>query len=254
MEDKEQFLSSIQDLIQIAKTQDNQLHIDEIKSYFHDMLEESKLQFVYSYLTGQQIQVVGYDSQPTESSIEEIEVNPQEVKVLNQQEEDSLIQFYLSELANIPDYSKEEQKQALLQYADHKKDKNQLVEMFLKDIVKMAQKHENQGVLVGDLIQEGNIAFLTILEENLSQACDNIDWLFYKLEEAMKATLDSQKMQNYIGQTLAKKANDLDIIAQRLAKELEREATKEELAKAMGVSEEEIEEIMKISLDAISVD
>ncbi|MBQ2275276.1 MAG: hypothetical protein II331_01365 [Lachnospiraceae bacterium] len=254
MEDKEQFLSSIQDLIQIAKTQDNQLHIDEIKSYFHDMLEESKLQFVYSYLTGQQIQVVGYDSQPTESSIEEIEVNPQEVKVLNQQEEDSLIQFYLSELANIPDYSKEEQKQALLQYADHKKDKNQLVEMFLKDIVKMAQKHENQGVLVGDLIQEGNIAFLTILEENLSQACDNIDWLFCKLEEAMKATLDSQKMQNYIGQTLAKKANDLDVIAQRLAKELEREATKEELAKAMGVSEEEIEEIMKISLDAISVD
>ena len=49
------------------------------------------------------------------------------------------------------------------------------------------------------------------------------------------------------------KVNVLEIVSQKLVKDLGREATIKELAETMKMSEEEIKELMRWTLDAISV-
>ena len=47
--------------------------------------------------------------------------------------------------------------------------------------------------------------------------------------------------------------NELNALATAFAREYEREARPTELAESMGISEEEVRELMKVSLDAIAV-
>ena len=56
-----------------------------------------------------------------------------------------------------------------------------------------------------------------------------------------------------IGEAMAIKANRLDDASTFLSKELGREPKIEELAKYLSMTEEEVKEVMKISLDALSV-
>ena len=62
-----------------------------------------------------------------------------------------------------------------------------------------------------------------------------------------------QKGSDSVGEQMAIKANRLDEASTYLSKELEREPSVEELAEYLSMTEEEIKDIMKVSLDAISV-
>ena len=52
---------------------------------------------------------------------------------------------------------------------------------------------------------------------------------------------------------MATRVNELNDLTTAFAKEYEREAKPSELAERMGISEEEVRELMKVSLDAIAV-
>ena len=65
------------------------------------------------------------------------------------------------------------------------------------------------------------------------------------LEEYNQSTRSAMKM--------ASRVNELNDIATAFAKEYEREAKPNELAQRMGITEEEVKELMKVSLDAIAV-
>ena len=73
------------------------------------------------------------------------------------------------------------------------------------------------------------------------------------VEEAMLNSIAAQKGSDSIGEQMAMKANRLDEASSHLAKELGREPKAEELAEYLSMTIEEVKDIMKISLDAISV-
>ena len=52
---------------------------------------------------------------------------------------------------------------------------------------------------------------------------------------------------------MANRVNEMNDIATAFAKEYEREAKPSEIAERMGIGEEEVRELMKVSLDAIAV-
>ena len=52
---------------------------------------------------------------------------------------------------------------------------------------------------------------------------------------------------------MANRVNEMNDIATAFAKEYEREAKPSEIAERMGITEEEVRELMKVSLDAIAV-
>jgi len=104
------------------------------------------------------------------------------------------------------------------------------------------------------LIQEGNIGLL----EAMAAYRGNDEEGF--LRHARKAIEDSildaialQRGSDSVSQQMALKANRLDEASTHLSKELGREPKAEELADYLSMTVEEIKDIMKISLDALSV-
>ena len=79
---------------------------------------------------------------------------------------DDIYQMYLEEIEAIRPCTKEEQDQLLKKIAQGDDSaRERLVEGSLGQLVELAKEYDGQGVLMGDLIQEANIALLTALAE-----------------------------------------------------------------------------------------
>lgn len=78
-------------------------------------------------------------------------------------------------------------------------------------------------------------------------------FLEQEVRKALEAALKEQKMEQNIEEEITARVNVLQQVSSVLAKELGREATVKELAEKMKMTEDEIKDIMKITLDAVNV-
>ena len=62
-----------------------------------------------------------------------------------------------------------------------------------------------------------------------------------------------EEQKENVGQRMVERANMLSEVSKALADELGREPSAEELARRLSMTEDEIRDIMKMSLDALSV-
>ena len=141
--------------------------------------------------------------------------------------------------------------------------KNRLMEGTLGYIVELVKAYENQGLPLGDLVQEANMAVIMALGEpeslNFGDSGDVEgltafrSYIKKQVEEALQTALAEQKNSEQVGEELLARVNVLKDISQQMAEELGREATVEELARKMKMTEDEIKDIMKLTLDAMSV-
>lgn len=71
--------------------------------------------------------------------------------------------------------------------------------------------------------------------------------------ERLEAAIEAQRREKQAEEEVAARVNVLKDISKMMAEELGREATLEELAGKMKMTTEEIKDIMKITLDVMSV-
>ena len=86
----------------------------------------------------------------------------------------------------------------------------------------------------------------------------DIDKDFHAFSEKMIRKHLEETLEEYNSSTrsavkMANRVNEMNDIATAFAKEYEREAKPSEIAERMGITEEEVRELMKVSLDAIAV-
>lgn len=72
-------------------------------------------------------------------------------------------------------------------------------------------------------------------------------------EEMIKAALEEQGLETKVEEEMLARVNVLKEVSKRMAEELGREASVTELAEKMKMTEDEIKDIMKLTLDAMSV-
>ena len=174
---------------------------------------------------------------------------------------DDIYQMYLEEIEAIRPCTKEEQDQLLKKIAQGDDSaRERLVEGSLGQLVELAKEYDGQGVLMGDLIQEANMALLTALAEMTGAGDDDCKapadfeaFLNASIRPALDAIVEEQKDEKEVGEELAARVNVLQTVSQVLLKELGREATLSELAEKMKMTEDEIRDIMKLALDAVNV-
>lgn len=174
---------------------------------------------------------------------------------------DDIYQMYLEEIEAIRPCTKEEQDQLLKKIAQGDDSaRERLVEGSLGQLVELAKEYDGQGVLMGDLIQEANMALLTALAEmtgagdgDCKAPADFEEFLNASIRPALDAIVEEQKDEKEVGEELAARVNVLQTVSQVLLKELGREATLSELAEKMKMTEDEIRDIMKLALDAVNV-
>lgn len=186
------------------------------------------------------------------------------------QEELNIFQMYLEEIEGIPACDKAENEELVRSVrAGEAAAKSRLIEGNLKAALRMIQSFLNRGVMAGDLVQEANMALVMAVEELETETVCGAketgkdpekdsraafeDILERRVRAALQAIVDEQDTEKKIEEKMLARVNVLKDISKDMADELGREATVEELAERMKTTTDDIKDIMKLTLDAMSV-
>ena len=129
--------------------------------------------------------------------------------------------------------------------------RSRLIEGNLKKVLSYAKDYADRGLPMNDLVQEANMALFLFASEY-----ENGDFdaqMEKKVRAAIEDALQIQNRETKIEEEMAARVNVLKDISASMARELGREATLAELAERMKMSEDEIRDIMKLTMDAMKV-
>jgi RNA polymerase primary sigma factor len=146
-----------------------------------------------------------------------------------------------------------------------------LSESFLDAIVQWVEPYRNKGILVSDLIQEGNLSMMAYM--NSKRWLNHADWkekikegttndllnVLKLIEDNLKdevvgsiqMIIDEQMDSDKISNKVLNKVNLVYDWAKRLKTELGRKPKVQELADRMGISADNIREAIQLSAEAI---
>ena len=162
-------------------------------------------------------------------------------------------EMYLEEMALIPVLEAEEEEKVLaLAATGDKEAKKRLVEGSLAKVAQMVKEYEGRELPMSDVVQEANVA-LTAAAAAYDGSQQWQEFLAQEIRQAVEAALEEQKTEAEIEENMTARVNVLQTVSQVMAKELGREATVAELAEKMKMTEDEVKDIMKLALDAITV-
>lgn len=280
-EKKAQFHEALAFLVESANINSGVLTTDEIKSALDGLIDdESMFTLVYDYLAENKITIQGYlpySKNKTDASDNIIDMddtitiktsdttqamadsNAETDISENDSKEQHIVDMYLSDINNASSLSETEEVSLLKQYAsDHMNREiiNSLTESNLKLVLSVAEEFKNYGVSYGDLLQEGNLGLMEgiMTYRGNSSIPEFHEHLINAIQNTMEDAIQEQNASSRIGAHAADRANELDRASVALGKELDRTPTLEELAKYLSLPEDEIERIMKMSLDALTID
>ena len=161
--------------------------------------------------------------------------------------------MYLEEIGQIEPLTPEEET-ALLKgaAAGGAGARERLVEGYLSRVLLMAGEYEGEALPLPDIVQEANTALmLAAVEYDGSEPWEEL--LARRVKEGIELALGEQKAELEIEENMAARVNVLQTVSQMMAKELGREATLEELSAKMKMTPDDVKGIMKLALDAITV-
>ena len=255
MLDKVKFLEMLTSIVEIAKTQENILTQDEIKAYFQGMeLEAEHYDHIYAYLAENQIKVKGFLYTPPAEKEQTEEESEQ--KTSSNKEESKFLKMYLEDLEGVKRLTDGEEEVCLKQLIFGEESvQKALTEHWLFKVVDIARTFEGKGAVLEDLIQEGNMGLLAGLQALLGRKddIDGAEYLKESIEKAIMDYIDDLTNGDDWSSTVVAKTNLLSEAAKYLAEELGRVATVKELSEYTKISEEEIEDILALSLDAVKI-
>lgn len=234
--DKElQFSKNLQKVKDLAKLSGNTISKEEIDEVFSEMeFNEEQMQMVYEYLEKSNI---GIDKEVDRDA-------------LLTTEDAGYLQFYLEELKDLPMVSEGEKEGTILSaMAGDDVAQAKLISILLPQVVDLAKLYAGQGVLLEDLIGEGNVALtigVTMLGcfENAKEAEGAVVKM---IMDAMEELIVSYVAEDDVDQKIAQRVNDISEKAKELAEALGRKVTKEELAEETEMDVEAIAEAIRLS-------
>ena len=237
MNEKTEFLEKLNGLLKLAQGQESQITIEEVKAYFsEDALTEEQIELVFEYLMAQKVVVKGY-----------MKMTPEKRENEYTEEEKLYLKEYKHDLKAIRSASQEKVQQLYRQVMDGKENvKNRLVEVYLKEVVTIAEQLHQPEVFIGDLIQEGNLG-LVLGVEKITDPMKAHEMIVMQIRQSIQLLLEEQSELSSRDKKMVEKVQALDESIQALTEELGRKVTIDELAIYMGAEIEEIEDILKLT-------
>lgn len=170
--------------------------------------------------------------------------------------EDKALQKYLSEIADIPTLSREEERDLIKRtQAGDQEAMNKLIESNLKFVVKVASKFQGKGLSLSELISEGNLGLIKAIKRfDLSRNTKLITYAVWWIQQAIQsAILEKNKLIRIPAKTVstigkledarrkhrAVKGNDLPV---------------KEIAAKMDIKEKKARELLQRTPEVISLD
>lgn len=260
MLDKIRFMEMLQAITEIARTQQNYLTMEEIKNYFKDMkLEEKYYHHIYQYLGEHKITVEGFTYKPIPiNGMDQEKEDKEEVvpQIENTIEDTKYLEVYLEDLSCFNVLQEKDTEKLVEQLkGGYKEAKVKLMEGYLYHVVTIAKEYKNRGMNMEDLIQEGNIGLMQAIErvETISHSEEGDAFLREMIEKSIEAAVDQEIEDFNWESTVIAKANLISEAAKYLEEDYKRAATVRELSDYTKLTEDEIQDILQLSLDVISI-
>lgn len=253
MDEQAQLKEALSALMSLAAASDGHLTVEQIEDACSGIgLSDKQMQMVCTYLEMNRVTIDDFSASEEDKALlrdtEDSETDKDQTGA-----DSAYFKMYLSELEGIVPCTEEETAELIeLMLAGDEAARERLIEGNLHRVVQMSREYLGQGVLAADLVQEGNMALLLAMStydrrENLTVH------LLTEVENAMVEAIREQTGEQDVGRSLAADANLLMKATETLAEKLGREATAGELAEHLHFTEDRVETLVKISLDAMNL-
>ena len=236
------------------------LHIHQLEVDFNEEVDES-----FDFIEEEESAELVKEAEEAEAEAEEDTPVPDLDNAISI---DDPVKMYLKEIGALPLLTSEEEivlaktveagmradalpeeKEAALEA------KRELADRNLRLVVSIAKKYLGRGLQFLDLIQEGNLGLLKAVDKfDYTKGYKFSTYATWWIRQAITRAIADQARTIRVPVHMVETINKLNRISRQLLQENGREATNEELAKAMGVSLAKVREVKKIAQDPISLE
>ncbi len=219
-----QFREKLSGILELGNEKQKILKKEEVEEYFaEDCLSEEQMELVYDYLLSQKIAVTGYVKRGGTVR----EAGMEEEQALNLTEEDrQYLEGYIEEISMLQPQNEKEEK---LQY-------------YFPKVVKIAEELYSEEYLIEDLIQEGNVGLMLAIETDMSETA-----VLENVRQSIQMFIEEHEETKSRDRKMIEKVTYLDECVKNLTEELKRKPTLDELASYMELTEDEVNDILRLT-------
>ena len=169
---------------------------------------------------------------------------------------DDPVRMYLREIGRIPLLTFDEELDLAKRILDGDEEaKQKLAESNLRLVVSIAKKYVGRGMLLLDLIQEGNMGLIKAVEKfDYTKGFKFSTYATWWIRQAITRAIADQARTIRIPVHMVETINKLIRTSRHLLQQLGREPSPEEIAVEMEIPVEKVIEIQKIAQDPVSLE
>lgn len=246
------------ELLALGKKNGNKVTFEEMAEHLKGIEPDSdSLDELYNMFVQNGIEIVSSeesdDSEDDSDDGDEIIINDSSNKDIKINDP---VRMYLKEIGRINLLTSEEEYEYALQVEEGNEDaKRILAESNLRLVVSIAKRYVGRGMAFLDLIQEGNIGLMKAVEKfNPSKGYKFSTYATWWIRQAITRAIADQARTIRVPVHMVETINKLARVQRQLTQELNREPTDKELADKLGITEEKVREVIKISQDPVSLE
>ena len=234
---------------------DSEKDVDETEDYIETDLGTDNIEDIISTTKLSGVKSDEFYMIDSDSPRESVEVEQQKTGTV-----EDPVRLYLREIGRIKLLSTAEEIELAKKIVEGESKaaaiaKRKLVQANLRLVVSIAKKYVGRGMLFLDLIQEGNLGLIRAAEKfDHERGFKFSTYATWWIRQAITRAIADQARTIRIPVHMVETINKLKKVTRRLAQELSRKPTEDELAVEMGVSIPKLREIVKIAQEPLSLE
>ena len=169
---------------------------------------------------------------------------------------DDPVRMYLKEIGKVPLLTADEEIElAKRMEAGDEYAKMKLCEANLRLVVSIAKRYVGRGMLLLDLIQEGNLGLIKAVDKfDYRKGYKFSTYATWWIRQAITRSIADQARTIRIPVHMVETINKLIRVSRQLLQTYGREPSPEEIAKEMGITVDKVREIQKIAQEPVSLE
>ena len=219
-------------------------------------MDAESLDELYNFLHDNNIEVVAESEPDSDDDSGDSDLLLEDISLPKNLSINDPVRMYLKEIGRISLLSTEEELELSKRIEEGDEEaKSILAEANLRLVVSIAKRYVGRNLSFLDLIQEGNIGLMKAVDKfDSSKGYKFSTYATWWIRQAITRAIADQAKTIRVPVHMVETIKKLKRVQRQLTLELDREPTEEEISKELGIPEDKVREIIKISLDPLSLE